>query len=70
MSQITFREIVVPVETKDLRMALLKIQDLKGDWEEDNNNKGNSKNNNNNNASSGGGSDGPIIRARSTTDNE
>eukprot|EP00577_Skeletonema_sp_RCC1716_P008360 CAMPEP_0113414812 /NCGR_PEP_ID=MMETSP0013_2-20120614/24226_1 /TAXON_ID=2843 ORGANISM="Skeletonema costatum, Strain 1716" /NCGR_SAMPLE_ID=MMETSP0013_2 /ASSEMBLY_ACC=CAM_ASM_000158 /LENGTH=718 /DNA_ID=CAMNT_0000301713 /DNA_START=8 /DNA_END=2164 /DNA_ORIENTATION=- /assembly_acc=CAM_ASM_000158 len=35
MSQITFRENVIPVETKDLRMALLKIQDLKSDWEEE-----------------------------------
>lgn len=34
MSQITFRENVISVETKDLRMALLKIQDLKNDWEE------------------------------------
>eukprot|EP00985_Skeletonema_marinoi_P010555 scaffold4955_cov71-Skeletonema_marinoi.AAC.3 len=35
MSQITFRENVISVETKDLRMALLKIQDLKSDWEEE-----------------------------------
>jgi len=35
MSQITFRENVIPVETKELRMALLKIQDLRIDWEEE-----------------------------------
>ena len=35
MSHITFRENVIPVETKELRMALLKIQDLKSDWEEE-----------------------------------
>jgi len=62
MSQIAFRENTIVVETKELRMALLKIQDLKGDWEEDNNNKGNSNNNNNNNnASSGGGSDAKFM---------
>jgi len=48
MSQIVFRENNIAVETKELRMALLKIQDLKGEWEE--NTKGG--NNNNNNASS------------------
>lgn len=42
MSQIVFRENTISVETKELRMALLKIQDLKGDWEKDN------KNNNSN----------------------
>ena len=38
MSQILFRENTIAVETKELRMALLKIQDLKNDWEEDTNN--------------------------------
>jgi len=38
MSQIVFRENTIAVETKELRMALLKIQDLKNDWEEDTNN--------------------------------
>ncbi len=54
MSQITFRETVVPVETKDLRMALLKIQDLKSDWEEEERGK---QNNNNTGSSSDGGDD-------------
>jgi len=44
MSEIVFRENTIAVETKELRMALLKIQDLKGDWEEDKN--GNTNNNN------------------------
>ncbi len=33
MSQIMFRENVIQVETRELRMAFLKIQDLKSDWE-------------------------------------
>ncbi|KAL7450633.1 hypothetical protein ACHAWC_002527, partial [Mediolabrus comicus] len=33
MSQIIFRENVIQVETRELRMAFLKIQDLKSDWE-------------------------------------
>ena len=33
MSQITFRENIIQVETRELRMAFLKIQDLKSDWE-------------------------------------
>mmetsp|Transcript_10193 Transcript_10193/g.21284 ORF Transcript_10193/g.21284 Transcript_10193/m.21284 type:complete len:727 (-) Transcript_10193:75-2255(-) len=33
MSQLIFRENTIVVETKELRMALLKIQDLKEDWE-------------------------------------
>ncbi|KAL7528438.1 hypothetical protein ACHAXR_002449, partial [Thalassiosira sp. AJA248-18] len=46
MSQILFRENNIAMETKELRMALLKIQDLKSDWEEDKN-----ANTSNNNAS-------------------
>jgi len=34
MSQITYRENVISVETKELRMSLLKMQDMKQDWEE------------------------------------
>ena len=49
MSQITFRENTIAVETKELRIALLKIQDSKTDWEEEK--KKNSNNNNNSNAS-------------------
>lgn len=55
MSQITFRETVVPVETKDLRMALLKIQDLKSDWEEEE--RGRKNNNNTGSSGEGGGGD-------------
>ncbi len=55
MSQITFRETVVPVETKDLRMALLKIQDLKSDWEEEE--RGRKNNNNTGSGGEGGGDD-------------
>ncbi len=47
MSQIVFRENTITVETKELRMAMLKIQDLKGDWEE-------AENGNSNNKSTGG----------------
>lgn len=35
MSQIIFRDNVIQVETRELRMALLKIQDLRNDWEEE-----------------------------------
>ncbi|KAL7463400.1 hypothetical protein ACHAXS_003777 [Conticribra weissflogii] len=34
MSQLTFRENTIVVETKELRMSLLKIRDLKEEWEE------------------------------------
>jgi len=50
MSQITFRDNIIPVETKDLRMALLKIQDLKSGWEEEEEEK--KRNNNDNTAAS------------------
>jgi len=56
MSQIRFRETVVPVETKDLRMALLKIQDLKSDWEEKER-RGKQNNNNTGSRSEGNGGD-------------
>lgn len=49
MAQIVFRENGIAVETKELRMALLKIQDLRSDWEDGNNNK------ENNSAAGGGG---------------
>lgn len=51
MSQITFRDTVVPVETKDLRMALLKIQDLKNEWEEEERGRRKQQNNTNNTGS-------------------
>ncbi len=35
MSQIVFRENNIVVETKELRMALLKVQNLKMEWEEE-----------------------------------
>ncbi len=35
MSQIVFRGNTIEVETKELMMALLKIQDSKGEWEQD-----------------------------------
>jgi len=59
MSQITFREIVVPVETKDLRMALLKIQDLKSEWEEEEKERGKKKQNDNTTGSSPSSSSSP-----------
>lgn len=34
MSQISYRENVISIETKELRMSLLKMQDMKQDWEE------------------------------------
>ena len=34
-SQIVFRENTIAVETKELRMALLKVQDLRTEWEEE-----------------------------------
>lgn len=53
MSQIVFRENSIVVETKELRMALLKVQDFRSDWEgEDKHDKGGNNNNNNNNNTS------------------
>lgn len=52
MSQIVFRENTIVVETRELRMALLKVQDLRSDWEEDK--KGSVSNNNGNGNSSSG----------------
>lgn len=57
MSQISFRDNTIAVETKESRMALLKIQDLKGDWESDQNSNGNNSNNN----AGGGGSDAKFM---------
>ncbi|KAL7519659.1 hypothetical protein ACHAWX_004414 [Stephanocyclus meneghinianus] len=38
-SNIVFRDNTIVVESKELKMALLKVQDLKNEWEDDKNNK-------------------------------
>ncbi len=66
MSQITFRENVIPVETKELRMALLKIQDLKSDWEEEEEEK--KKNSNDNTATTASSNDAKFMELLSGYD--
>ncbi|KAL3801028.1 hypothetical protein HJC23_002321 [Cyclotella cryptica] len=49
-SNIVFRDNSIVVESKELKMALLKVQDAKKEWEDDKNNNNNNNNNASNNA--------------------